>query len=36
MKCSNCNTEFDSKKCPNCRKDPQEPASDFRKKCILQ
>lgn len=31
MKCSNCNTEFDSKKCPNCRKDPQEPASDFRK-----
>lgn len=32
MKCSNCNTEFDSKKCPNCRKDPQEPASDFRKK----
>ena len=32
MKCSNCNTEFDSKKCPNCRKDPQEPASDFRKR----
>lgn len=31
MKCSNCNTEFDSKKCPNCRKDSQEPASDFRK-----
>lgn len=31
MKCSNCHTEFDSKKCPNCRKDPQEPASDFRK-----
>lgn len=31
MKCSNCNTEFNSKKCPNCRKDPQEPASDFRK-----
>lgn len=31
MKCSNCNTEFDSKKCPNYRKDPQEPASDFRK-----
>lgn len=31
MKCSNCNTEFDSKKCPNCRKDPQEPASNFRK-----
>ena len=31
MKCSNCNTEFDSKKCPNCGKDPQEPASDFRK-----
>lgn len=32
MKCSNCNTEFDSKKCPNCGKDPQEPASDFRKR----
>ena len=32
MKCSNCNTEFDSKKCPNSRKDPQEPASDFRKR----
>lgn len=32
MKCSNCNTEFDSKKCPNCRKDPQEPVSDFKKR----